>query len=727
MKKAVLSILMLMLVISIPAACSKDPKKDDDSPQAPAVTETPAATPTPTEAPEPTPEPEIIVPAEPFDDQGRVIAVYGTPVLDGVVDDVWEKAGTVIPELKSSAAVQATGEFKVLWDEEALYTLYIVRDPVLNKASMNTYEQDSVEIFLDESNDKAISYQSDDVHYRVNYENTPSTDAGDPYRFTSAASLLKDESGNVTGYIAETAINWANPPSNGAIMGFELQINDANDAGIRAGTVNIFDGSNSAWQNPSVMGEVVLTGKEVKASSSRNTGMLNIYIKMAERIDPDNYVNSDILTEPLKNAKKVFNDESAAQPQIDAALDKLKEVIAQLNDGSGFVSVDSLTANEELPDPLTFFDGTKVASPADWNKRADEISRLYEYYMYGVMPDTSDEKVSYKVSGNELTITVEKRGKTVSFPVNFSVPDKNRIAMPEGGYPVLIAYLWLTQTEYANNRGYAVITLNTELIAADNWTRSGVFYDLYPYGDKWTEQTGALMAWSWGVSKILDALEAGAGKELNINPAYNIMTGVSRWGKAAAVTGAFDKRIKVTAPSCSGAGGMAMFRYKSEGKTYDYSSIGVNSPYVMTANEPLSSLQSSSEQHWFNDNFLNFKNVNALPFDQHMLASLCAEEGRYLFITGSYLYEDWTNPPAMWLTYLAAREVFKYLGLEDNIGIHLHKEGHMVTDEDMVYLLDFCDHHFYGRRIESNLDDLTKSLFLEPANSDPLFDKYLKD
>jgi endo-1,4-beta-xylanase len=644
-----------------------------------------------------------------------------------VVDDVWDRAGAVIPELKSSAAVQATGEFKVLWDDEALYTLFIVRDSVLNKASMNTYEQDSVEVFLDEANNKAMSYQSDDVHYRVNYENTPSADSGDPDRFTSATSLLKDESGNVIGYIAETAVTWTNPPANETIMGFELQINDAGDGGTRAGTVNIFDNSNSAWQNPSVMGELILKGKEGGTTAGRNTGMLNIYIKMAERVKRDNYINGHILDEPLKAAKEILDNESSSQAQIDAAVARLKEAIALLDDGSGFVSADSLTANEELPDPFTFFDGTPVNSSEDWNKRADEIARLYEYYMYGVMPDTSDEKVSYAISGSEMTITVEKGGKKVSFPVNFSVPDKNKAAMPEGGYPVLIAYLWLTQTEYANNRGYAVITLNTELIAADNWTRSGAFYELYPYGDKWTEQTGALMAWSWGVSKILDALEAGAGKELNINPAYNIMTGVSRWGKAAAVTGAFDKRIKVTAPSCSGAGGMAIFRCKSEGKTYDYSSLGIGNPYVMTANEPLGSLQSSSEQHWFNDNFLNFKNVNSLPFDQHMLAALCAEEGRCLFITGSYLYEDWTNPPAMWLAYLAAREVFEYLGLEDNIAIHLHKEGHMVTDEDMVYLLDFCNHHFYGKEIESNLDDLTKSLFLEPANYDPIYDKYLKN
>jgi len=457
-----------------------------------------------------------------------------------------------------------------------------------------------------------------------------------------------------------------------------------------------------------------------------NYGMLKIILKYVERLNPKGYVNSDILTVPLNNAKTILDNPSATQEEIDAAEDKLREVSAQLDDGSGFINVDQLEVNEALTDPFTLFNGDSVESAEDWNKRADEIANLYQYYMYGVMPDKSNEKVSYSIKGNEMIITVEKGDKKINFPVTVSIPDKNKVTMPKGGYPVLIAFGWLTQTAYANDHGYAVITLDTGLIAADNSSHSGVFYELYPYGDIWTEQTGALMAWSWGVSKILDSLEVGADSELSINSENSIMTGVSRWGKAAAVAGAFDKRIKVTAPSCSGSGGMASFRYKSEGKTYDYSTIGIPAPYLMTTNEPISSLQSSSERHWFNDNFLNFKDINTLPFDQHLLAALCAGPDRFLFITGSYLYEDWTNPPSMWVTYLAAKEVFEYLGVSDNIAIHIHKEGHMVTDEDMVYLLDFCDYNFYGKKVKSNLEDLSTSLFLEPVNYDPIFDQYLK-
>lgn len=614
-----------------------------------------------------------------------------------------------------------------MWDDNALYTLYIVTDPDLNKSSDNAYEQDSVEIFLDEENDKASSYQSDDVHYRVNYDNFPTTDSGDTNRFYTATSPLTDEGGSQIGYIVESSLTWSKIPSNNQVMGFELQINDADSTGMRIGTVNVFDQSNSAWSNPSSMGEIILQGKEETASSLVNPYKLSSYIKYVEGINLNGYINSDILTLPMDTARKVLDKPDVTQEEINTALEALRTAAEKLDDGSGFVKVSQLEANPQLTDPYTFFNGDKVITKADWTKRAEELSSLYQYYMYGALPDTSDEKVTYNIEGSNLNITIKKGDKSGTFSIPFSLPDKNKVPMKDGGYPVLIAYLWLTQTQYANDNGYAVMTLDTSIIAADNTSREGVFYDLYPYGDIWQEQTGVLLAWSWGISKILDALEAGAGAELGINPEYNIVTGVSRWGKAAAVTGAFDKRVKVTAPSCSGAGGMAAFRYPTVGNIYDYSSIGVTSPYTMTANEPLSSLQSSAERQWFNDYFLDFKDVEYLPFDQHLLAALSAEEGRYLFITGSYLYEDWTNPPAMWLTYLAAREIYDFLDLIDNIAIHIHKEGHMVTDEDMVYLLDYCDYHFYGKEIESNLSDLTTTLYIEPANYDPIYDRFIRE
>lgn len=71
--------------------------------------------------------------------------------------------------------------------------------------------------------------------------------------------------------------------------------------------------------------------------------------------------------------------------------------------------------------------------------------------------------------------------------------------------------------------------------------------------------------------------------------------------------------------------------------------------------------------------------------------------------------------------------VYKFLGISDCIVIYFHIEGHMVTDEDLIYLLDFCDYSFYGKKVKRNLEDLKTSLYLEEKNYDTFFDMYLKD
>ena len=46
-------------------------------------------------------------------------------------------------------------------------------------APYQEYEKDSIEIFLDENNDKTSSYGSDDLQFRVNYANEQSLGNGD--------------------------------------------------------------------------------------------------------------------------------------------------------------------------------------------------------------------------------------------------------------------------------------------------------------------------------------------------------------------------------------------------------------------------------------------------------------------------------------------------------------------------------------------------------------------
>lgn len=410
---------------------------------------------------------------------------------------------------------------------------------------------------------------------------------------------------------------------------------------------------------------------------------------------------------------------------------------------------EKLPVRQEIPDVFSFMDGRKVTAKTDWAERVEEIKDLYEYYMYGPLPDTTMEKVSYSLGewkdiddeikqfdGTfihararvcELTVTVECNGKKDSFPALVTLP----LEKPsEDGYPVYIEMCFVfgqgglnptANAYYAANRGYASISFEPVKVAADNSSRTGVFYTVHPYGTDWREQTGALAAWGWGAAKLLDALEKGAAKELHINWMNNILSGVSRFGKAVLVAGAYEKRFKVVVPACSGAGGAAMYRCKTEGNVYDLAPLGfVNeegqTTHLTTQNEHLGSLQSTDERHWFNDTFLQFDCVERFPFDQHHLASLVADRERYLFIIAAAFGEDWTNPAAMHKTYVETVKVYEFLGIPDNICVNIHKQGHAVLLSDMVKLLDYCDVMLYCKNpadVETDLRSLKqKEYFL---------------
>ena len=276
----------------------------------------------------------------------------------------------------------------------------------------------------------------------------------------------------------------------------------------------------------------------------------------------------------------------------------------------------------KLPELLRLENGDSVNTTEDWKRRRTELLRLYSEYVYGCMPEKEKETLNWNLredpetGGTLMTITVSSEGRSASFSVLAGLPAREA---PEGGFPFFIEYWpwhyqnWFTKEwvtgfsdncKYAMERGYACFQYDCGQVSADNETRTGAFFTLYPYEkDNPTEQRGVLLAWAWGVSKILDALEAGAGMKLGINPALSLVGGVSRYGKSTAVAGAYDERIRVTVPSCSGVGGTAVFRTDNHGKTYDLTSLG--GPVQWTnesVNEPFSNLQ-GGEGYWFCGNF----------------------------------------------------------------------------------------------------------------------------
>lgn len=186
-------------------------------------------------------------------ESNRSLARYGTPVIDGETDDIWSKAPVLKLNRYQMAWEGATGTARVLWDEKNLYVQIIVNDAQLDKANANPWEQDSVEVFVDENNEKTTFYQDDDGQYRVNYENTATFNPeGIGEGFESAVKVSKSS------YMVEMKIPFrAISPKADMQIGFDAQINDAK-GGIRQSVANWNDASGNGYQDTSVFGTLTL-------------------------------------------------------------------------------------------------------------------------------------------------------------------------------------------------------------------------------------------------------------------------------------------------------------------------------------------------------------------------------------------------------------------------------------------------------------------------------------
>ena len=218
-------------------------------------------------------------------------------------------------------------------------------------------------------------------------------------------------------------------------------------------------------------------------------------------------------------------------------------------------------------------------------------------------PPTS---LTASLSGNTLTITPTVSGKSISFSVTISYPSSGTAP-----YPALIAY---DGGSLPAPSGVAIISYSNGDIAAQDSTSSrgdGKFYTLFGSG----HSAGAMTAWAWGLSRIIDALENTPSAKIDTTRLG--VTGCSRDGKGAMVGGAFDDRIVLTLPQESGAGGSASWRIS------DYlKSQGAN---IQTAEEIV------TENVWFSTAFNPYvNNVSELPFDHHLLAALIAPRGLFV-------------------------------------------------------------------------------------------------
>jgi len=339
-----------------------------------------------------------------------------------------------------------------------------------------------------------------------------------------------------------------------------------------------------------------------------------------------------------------------------------------------------------------------VATKADWSCRRDEISTLFQQHELGVKPDPPEILASGwdrfpDGSGGNLTITASNGGSSITWTVTVNyttVPD-----MGGGSYPALIVLDILT---IPPPPGVVIMTFFvSEFAQQDNTTSrgKGLFYELYP--DTSPQAAGALMAWAWGVSRILDALTSSPdGNDASIDATRIGVVGCSRWAKGSLVVGAFEERIALSIVEESGSGGAACWRLS------DVENVSIDgADTVQTAHEIV------TENVWFSNEFEVFANqtdgTQLLPFDHHMLAGLIAPRGLLVIDNAGV---EWLSPWSSYGCMTVAREIYKALGVQQAMGYteaanHTHCQF-PVADQG-AELDTYVNKYLLGQQIQSNV------------------------
>lgn len=204
-------------------------------------------------------------PASPKKEIPIAVASFGTIKVDGEIDEAWNNLSAVEVKkiVKSESTLSeseaAKGTVKLLWDKENLYALWQVKDSKLSATSFDPWGQDSVELFIDELNEKAGAYQKDDAQYRVSYEGKISGD-GMGYSPDNIKAAAKKVEG---GYVVEMAIKLSFAKREaGAKLGLELQINDDPKTGNRGAITKWNHPENDSYMSTTDFGDLVLEMKE---------------------------------------------------------------------------------------------------------------------------------------------------------------------------------------------------------------------------------------------------------------------------------------------------------------------------------------------------------------------------------------------------------------------------------------------------------------------------------
>ena len=346
-----------------------------------------------------------------------------------------------------------------------------------------------------------------------------------------------------------------------------------------------------------------------------------------------------------------------------------------------------------LPDPLVFADGAPVRTPRDWTaKRRGEIIRLYEAQIFGRIP-ANTPRVTWRVTEDHgprksIVGTIGTGADAPRINVRLDLPAQAKGPVPlilvlgfgGGGAPV--ADPPVAADILARGWGYAKAGYQDIQPDRNNTFDRGVI-GLTSTASREPDAWGAIGAWAWGASRIIDYLQTDRA----VDATRIALFGHSRLGKTALWASALDPRIAAVFSSCPGEMGAALSR-RDWGETVD--DMVQTFPY------------------WFSPSFAQWAGRwNDMPVDAHMLIALSAP--RPVFVTGG-TGDQWADPVGEFLAQVAAGPVYRLLGKKDlgtttlppldkpvidgDLGWHYHTGPHAATSVDWQAFLTFLDKYF---------------------------------
>jgi len=210
--------------------------------------------------------------------KASISLAYGTPMIDGkITDEAWENAEWITingynATHANSQAPYASGKFKALWDESALYIIAAVNDPTLYGAA--GYESSGGQGYMDgitvtvQEGDSTFAVQDMDFVYSPpqNYggnnivhkvEATVTDYAWQTLTngYYGSDKVKNTFAADMSGYVEELKIPFKTPKTDADSIRFEVQLNDWSDditpdqyAGKRNSSAYTFSSNEYGWQ-----------------------------------------------------------------------------------------------------------------------------------------------------------------------------------------------------------------------------------------------------------------------------------------------------------------------------------------------------------------------------------------------------------------------------------------------------------------------------------------------